>query len=213
MNICGATYQTFRCTREESHDGDHVSTIGPYQAQSYDVLAHWPNHNQWPYKSLVLPDAPGRDDPNHPVNQIADMIGGTVEELKALPDGSGYGVIASTLPKDHWLYTETAGYEPPPMPFRMGKEDELLFLMIRRPTESGSSTVCLKKEQVIARLQSAARYAIRASTDNGKQDDFDPDALVQNFVVGLLGYHTATGLSSDEWANPQTRGGDTKTVY
>ena len=38
----------------------------------------------------------------------------------------------------------------------------------------------------------------------GKEDDFDPDALVQNMITGLLGYHTPSGLSEmgDDWANP-----------
>lgn len=31
----------------------------------------------------------------------------------------------------------------------------------------------------------------------------DPDALLQNLVVGFLGYWTNDGLSSDEWANPK----------
>ena len=38
---------------------------------------------------------------------------------------------------------------------------------------------------------------------NGKEMDFDPGALLQNLVVGMLGYWTENGLSSDEWANPK----------
>jgi hypothetical protein len=37
---------------------------------------------------------------------------------------------------------------------------------------------------------------------HGQEMDFDPDALCQNLVVGLLGYHTPDGLTSDTWANP-----------
>lgn len=37
-------------------------------------------------------------------------------------------------------------------------------------------------------LQQAGRYAIRATTSNGKIDDFDPDALIQNLIIGMLGY-------------------------
>ena len=33
-------------------------------------------------------------------------------------------------------------------------------------------------------------------------EDFDPDAMVQNFVVGMLGYHTSDALTNDEWALP-----------
>jgi hypothetical protein len=35
----------------------------------------------------------------------------------------------------------------------------------------------------------AAKYAIKAATDNGKDVDFDPDALIQNLLVGLFGYN------------------------
>jgi hypothetical protein len=42
---------------------------------------------------------------------------------------------------------------------------------------------------------------------NGKDADFDPDALIQCLIVGFLGYYTPDGLSSDEWANPPAAGG------
>jgi hypothetical protein len=51
-------------------------------------------------------------------------------------------------------------------------------------------------------LKEAGRYAIRTATMNGKEMDFDPDALVQNLVTGMLGYNTPDGLSEDDWANP-----------
>ncbi len=31
------------------------------------------------------------------------------------------------------------------------------------------------------------------ATMKGKEQDFDPDALIQNLIVGMLGYHTPTG--------------------
>lgn len=44
-------------------------------------------------------------------------------------------------------------------------------------------------------LQKAGRYAVRSATANGELDDFDPDALIQNLIVGMLGYNTLDGLS------------------
>jgi hypothetical protein len=42
-------------------------------------------------------------------------------------------------------------------------------------------------------VRAAARFAVRAATSNGAINDFDPDALVQNMIVGLLGYYTPDG--------------------
>ena len=116
------------------------------------------------------------------VRQLAKDVGGEITEMQRLPDGSGFAVMSMPLPKNHWLTAE--GDNVPPMPIRMGTDD---------PGRS------IKSDQIRA----AAKYAIRASTMNGKEIDFDPDAMVQNFVVALLGYWTPDGLSSDEWANPK----------
>lgn len=95
----------------------------------------------------------------------------TVSEPIRLPDGSGAFTASWPLPKTHWLYAE--GHEEPPMPMRVG--------------------VGPQRNQLADLVRRAARYAIRASTMNGKETDFDPDAMVQNFVVGLLGYWTEDG--------------------
>ena len=50
------------------------------------------------------------------------------------------------------------------------------------------------REDLVAALRAAGRYACRASTMNGKEMDFDPDAMLQNLVVGLLGEWTDDGL-------------------
>ncbi len=44
-------------------------------------------------------------------------------------------------------------------------------------------------------IREAGRYAIRASTSCGKYMDFDPDALLKNLIIGMLGYYTSDGLS------------------
>src|SRR3990167_59999 len=108
------------------------------------------------------------------VQRLAANAGGTITECAALPDGSGFAVISMPLPKTHWLYADDGSYEPPPMPMRMGCDD---------PGRK------IRADQIRA----AARYAIRAATMKGKEIDFDPDAMVQNFIVGLLGYWTPDG--------------------
>lgn len=118
------------------------------------------------------------------VHDLAEMLGGRVESMERLPDGSGAATVSYPLPKDHWLTRPSEAYEAPPMGLRLGTASPLHEVLVRE-------------------VRAAARYAVRASTMNGTEEDFDPDALVQNFVVGLLGYHTPDGLSDDEWANPE----------
>ncbi|MFC3228807.1 hypothetical protein ACFOGJ_16300 [Marinibaculum pumilum] len=103
-------------------------------------------------------------------------------EVLILPDGSAAATLSTPLPKDHWLYANE-GYSPPPMPFRCGTDNP-------------------RHHDLADMICAAARYAIRGATMNGKAEDIDPDAMVQNFVVGMLGYHTPDGLCDDAWANP-----------
>ena len=88
-----------------------------------------------------------------------------------LPDGSGAFVASYPLPKDHWLYADHENVPPAFMRIGIGP----------------------KRSELAKQIASAARHAIRASTMNGKEMDFDPDAMVQNMVVGLLGYWTEDG--------------------
>ena len=122
----------------------------------------------------------------HP-NEVAGMIesaGGTVTSLTVLPDGHGVATASFPLRKDHWLYADDGGFDAPPMPMRMGTADP-------------------RRQEFNEMVRKAARYAVRAATLKGREADFDPDALVQNMVVGLLGYHTPDGLCGmDDWANP-----------
>lgn len=123
------------------------------------------------------------------VREIAKQIGGEIKEMQRLPDGSGFAVMSMPLPKDHWLTKE--GQNVPPMPFRIGMKDVLSFGLIDR-------------NEFAAKIRKAGKYAVRCATMNGADMDFDPDALVQNLIVGMLGYWTETGLSEDEWANPKS---------
>jgi hypothetical protein len=97
--------------------------------------------------------------------------------MALLPDGSGFAVASLPMPKDHWLYNaDGSAYSgEPPAPMRMGEGPE--------------------RDVMAAKLREAGRYAVRAATMCGHYDDFDPDALVQNLVVGMLGYWTKDGFS------------------
>lgn len=119
------------------------------------------------------------------VQMIANAVGGKIESAGALPDGSGFATMSMPLPVTHWIYTKGAdGYGlPPPMPFRMGGSHHLRL-------------------QWSEKVREAAKYAIRGATMHGQENDFDPDALLQNLIVGLFGYHTADGLSGEIWGNP-----------
>lgn len=98
-----------------------------------------------------------------------------------LPDGSGFAVASFPLPRDHWLTEE--GHNVPPMPFRLGVDDP-------------------RRVEWVAKITEAARYAVRASTMNGALSDFDPDAMVTNVIIGLIGYWSPNGLGSESWQNP-----------
>ena len=60
----------------------------------------------------------------HPIEKLAEELGGTIHEVMELPDGSGVATMSMALKNDHWLYGDPkfkGAYEPPPMPFRMGE--------------------------------------------------------------------------------------------
>lgn len=114
------------------------------------------------------------------VAATASAVGGSVGEVARLPDGSGFAIVSYPLPQGHWLTRQ--GDNVPPMPLRMKEGPE--------------------RDRWNEKLRQAARYAIRAATMNGKQMDFDPDALVQCFLVGCTGYCSPDGTSTDAWGNP-----------
>ncbi len=133
------------------------------------------------------------------VHDIAEALGGEVEWMERLPDGSGAAVVAYPLPSDHWLTAPS--FAVPPMPLRLGTTGAIEATIL--PGEEGRKCLLsLRREGMAELIREAARYAVRASTMNGQSPDFDPDAMVQNFVVGLIGYWSPDGRSSDEWANP-----------
>ena len=114
--------------------------------------------------------------------------GFAMTEPTLLPDGSGFGIMSFPLPKDHWIYKEReyedGAIEPNDLPA------PILTHSFRR--------------QVIA----AIRYAVRSATNCGKEDDFDPDALVQNAVYALCGPYGKAAptppVSEDRWQPIET---------
>jgi hypothetical protein len=101
-------------------------------------------------------------------------------DFTLLPDGSGASIMSRHISKDHWIYAD--GLDNPPMPFRCGTDNSLRL-------------------ELVGKISEAARYAVRASTMNGRDPSFDPDAMVRNFVVGVLGYYTSDALG-DHIDNP-----------
>jgi hypothetical protein len=147
------------------------------------------------------------------VEEIARQVGGTITEVGGpLPDGSGFAIMSMPLPKTHWIYQgdrqESYGvFNTPPIVFRMGSRDVASLLIQRKdgpPPFGMDRPIHMTKEEFADKVKAAGRYAVRCATMNGKEMDFDPDALIQNLLVGMLGYWTDNGLSSDEWANPRT---------
>ncbi len=137
----------------------------------------------------------------HPVQELIEQAGGTVQEMGALPDGSGFATASFPLPKDHWLTAE--GFNVPPMPFRVGTaEDEHAVVAMFPSAGWPDRGQRMTRQEFAEQIRAVGRYAIRASTMNGKEIDFYPDAMLQNLIVGMLGYWTSDGLSSDDWANP-----------
>lgn len=112
------------------------------------------------------------------------------DDVTVLPDGSGFAIVSFPLQRSHWIFQKGAdGFSaPPPMPFRIGV--------------GKAATFTLTREEFADRIWAAAKYAVCGATMHGAMNDFDPDALCQNMVVGMLGYWTNDGLSDDAWANP-----------
>ena len=132
------------------------------------------------------------------LNEIAEACGGTITEVGGpLSDGTGFAVMSMPLPKTHWIYEkgEDGCGLPAPMPFRMGSEDDAMLIL------NGSSYIPMDKRGFAERIRVAGKYAVRASTMHGTEMDFDPDAMLQNLVVGMLGLWTKDGLG-ESFDNP-----------
>lgn len=90
------------------------------------------------------------------------------DEVTVLPDGSAFVMASWPLPKDHWLYAPRGEWD--------NTRGEY--------AECPAPILTNAQRQIVA---AAARYAIRGATMCGQEQDFDPDALVQNMVYALCG--------------------------
>lgn len=138
------------------------------------------------------------------VKKLIEESGGTINEIGALPDDSGFATASFPLPKDHWSLVDPNGFNIPDMPFRMGEKEFATIGFFPDEKFTGQRYVRMTRKEFAEKIREAGKYAYRCSTMNGKEPDLDPDALLQNLIVGLLGYWTEDGLSSDEWANPKS---------
>lgn len=128
-----------------------------------------------------------------------------------LPDGSAFAEISFPLPQSHWLYKTTPeGYTPePPMGLRCGT---LKYIQdtTGQPVPTPPIDVLKiesKYRDVLARhVENAVRYGLKCATRDGKEKDFDPDAVVQSTIVGLFGFYTATGLDNWDGVSPLPHG-------
>lgn len=123
------------------------------------------------------------------VRKLAADLGGAITEMGRLPDGSGFALMSMPLPKDHWSVVNPEAANEPPMRLRCGEGEDLMVIL-------DGETRTFTRQEMAELLREAGRYAYRCATMNGKDTDIDPDALLQNLVVGVLGYWTATGTSS-----------------
>lgn len=92
-----------------------------------------------------------------------------MSEITKLPDGSAFCLGSFPLPKDHWLYAPNCAEWD-----------------AERDTSADTPLPIIDnamREQVKAAIQ----WAVRGATMNGKEIDFDPDALVLNAAYALCG--------------------------
>lgn len=99
--------------------------------------------------------------------------------VTVLPDGSAFAVGSFPLPKDHWLYAERGAWDS-------NRDD---FAETPHPILTNAH-----RQAVTA----AGRYAVRGATMCGKEQDFDPDALVLNLCYALCGPAGGAHLAADK---------------
>lgn len=92
-----------------------------------------------------------------------------------LPDGSSFFTMSFPLPENHWLHLP--GFNDSPAPFMEESKDN--------------------RKEWQEKITKAAKYAIRSATMNGKIVDFDPDAMLQQIIVGLIGEDNVLRTSSE----------------
>lgn len=161
----------------ESAPKDELILVGPTKRMGICVAMNhsrdgWVTEtcNEWsniytPTHWMPLPSEPGAAPGVSTVEDAQDGV-------TVLPDGSACALASFPLPATHWLYAERE-YAP-------GAEE---------PKELPAPILThAQRDAVVA----AIRYAVRGATMCGKEQDFDPDALVQNAVYALCGPYGPT---------------------
>jgi hypothetical protein len=93
------------------------------------------------------------------VQEIADMTNGDIDSMGFF-DNHGYATISYPLPKNHWIYQKNP-VDPP----------DRIYSPITNEL----------RHDIIE----SAKWAIRAATDSGRIEDFDPDAILQNILFAF----------------------------
>lgn len=83
------------------------------------------------------------------------------------------------LPADHWL-TQPG--------------DNVLPAPVLKPTSDK------KRAELVTAIREAGQYALRTVSENGRVSTFDPDALLQNLVLALLGEAPAAAAADTNTA-------------
>ena len=114
------------------------------------------------------------------IGTIANAIDGTILEVGIYPDGeSGSAVMSMPLPDDHWL----------------NKTDDDGNIGEARPTMLLGGDA-LSREFLTQAIRPGVQHGLRDATRAGREEDFDPDAVVAGTLRGLFGVFTATGRAS-----------------
>ena len=105
--------------------------------------------------------------------------------VTVLPDGSAVFTATLPLPASHWLYA--------PQCEQWDSE---------RDTSADTPHPILTNEHRHA-VMAAMRWAIRGATMNGKEMDFDPDALALNAAYALCGPAIDAAIAAREGENDE----------
>ena len=87
------------------------------------------------------------------------------------------------MPADHWVMQAGSNVAPTPPVLR----DIDTIAAIVTAVDAGGSLDESRAMAYRPKVRDAARFAIRAATENGTLLDFDPDAMVQNFELAMCG--------------------------
>ena len=166
-----------------------INITGEYEVILYDVVGHFlltefVLEPPVPFNYEELMKASNNAVEYHNLSEMRDIItssGGTVQNVTKLTDQDGMFVASWPLPKDHWLYTESDN--EPPMGMLMGTNDP-------------------QRAELQKHVVAAVRYAYKVNTRNGTDLDLDPDSLVNDVVIGLMGWYTPDGTNNTSDLQP-----------